>query len=57
MEPLYLAMEYIPSGTLQDLIHSERYEFLRTDERCLPLETQLVALTGLFAALEYLANR
>ena len=57
MEPLYLAMQYIPTGTLQDLVHSERYRLLRRDERCLPLETQLVALTGLFSALEYLAGR
>ena len=56
-EPLYLAMLLVPSGTLQDLIHGERYGLMRTDERCLPLEYQLVALAGLFAALEYLASR
>ena len=56
-EPLYLAMEFIPSGTVQDLVHAERYRTMRTDDRCLPLETQLVVLSGLFAALEYLAGR
>lgn len=56
MEPRYLAMQYIPSGTLGDLIHSDDYEFLRTDdEGYLPLPTQALVLDGLFAALEYLA--
>ena len=57
MEPLYLAMQYVPSGTLQDLIHSERYVEMRSDEGRLPLVTQALALLGLFSALEYLAER
>ena len=57
--PLYLAMQYIPTGTLHDLIHSPRYLWLRdaADDGCLPLETQVVALVGLFGALEYLAGK
>ena len=71
-----MVMQYIPSGTLQDLvraarprlafppllrdcalqqIHAERYATMRTDAGCLPLEEQIVALVGLFSALEYLA--
>ena len=57
MEPLYLAMQFVPSGTLQDLIHGERHRALRSDEGFLPLMTQAVALLGLFSALEYLATR
>ena len=79
-EPRYLVMQYIPTGTLQDLvrlspaallqrisasgqlrvaaarqIHAERYAIMRADADCLPLEVQIVALVGLFSALEYLA--
>ena len=55
MEPLYLAMQMIESGTLQDVIHRERYAAMRTYANCIPLSAQLTALSGLFAALEYLA--
>jgi serine/threonine protein kinase len=56
--PLYLAMQYIPTGTLHDLVHSPRYQRLRVaNGGCLPFETQIIALTGLFSALEYLAQR
>lgn len=56
MEPLYLAMQYIPSGTLGDLIHKPHYRAMRTDDAgCLPLATQVLVLDGLFAALQYLA--
>jgi hypothetical protein len=33
-EPLYLATQYIHSGTLHDLVHSERYAAMRTVTRC-----------------------
>jgi serine/threonine protein kinase len=59
-EPLYLAMQYIPDGTLHALIHDGRYEALRSDDGeggCVPLGAQLVALSGLFSALEYLGAR
>ena len=36
-------------------IHAERYAIMRADADCLPLEVQIVALVGLFSALEYLA--
>jgi serine/threonine protein kinase len=54
-EPPYLMIQYIPTGTLADLIHADRYEAMRTDGGCLPFEVQIVALVGLFSALEYLA--
>ena len=54
-EPLYLAMQYIPSGTLHDLIHGERYAAMRADGGFLPLEDQVTALLGVFRALAYLA--
>jgi serine/threonine protein kinase len=53
-EPLYLAMEYFPSGTLSDLIYGGRYAGLRTEGGKLPLRTQLIANSGLFKALEFL---
>ena len=37
-------------------IHAERYATMRTDAGCLPREVQIVALVGLFSALEYLAD-
>ena len=52
-EPRYLAMQYIPSGTLSDLIHAERYAGMRADGGRLPLADQLTALLGLFRALAY----
>ena len=54
-EPLYLAMQYIPSGTLHDLIHGERYAAMRADGGFLPLEDQVTTLLGVFRALAYLA--
>ena len=54
-EPLYLASEYVCSGTLHELIHGEQYAGMRSDGGYLPLEVQLEALEGLFAALAYLA--
>jgi len=56
-EPQYLVMQYISSGSLHDVIHKERYAEMRTDASCLPLEAQVVALVGMFSALEYLAER
>ena len=55
-EPLFLASEFIESGTLQELIYGERHAALRSDDGFLPLTTQLVALEGLFAALEHLSG-
>eukprot|EP01046_Picozoa_sp_COSAG06_P022474 COSAG06_NODE_1746_length_8495_cov_5.648761_2_plen_400_part_00 len=55
-EPLYLAAQYIASGTLHDVLYSPRHAALRSDGGYLPLETQLVALEGLFGALAYLAE-
>jgi serine/threonine protein kinase len=55
-EPRYLVMQYIADGTLHDLIYASHYAQLRTDAGCLPLEAQVVALVGLFSALEYLAT-
>ena len=54
-EPLYLAMQYIASGTLHDLIHGERYAAMRADGGFLPLEDQVTTLLGVFRALAYLA--
>ena len=31
-EPLYLALQYIPTGTLHDLLYAERYAAMRTGE-------------------------
>ena len=55
-EPRYLVMQYVDSGSLQDLIHTPRYSAMRTDDACLPLEVQALALVGMFSALEYLAS-
>ena len=55
-EPLYLAMQYIPSGTVHDLIHGRRYAGMRTEGGRLPLAVQTLVLVGLFRALEYLAS-
>ena len=38
------------------MIHAEIYAAMRTDDGCLPLEVQTIALVGLFSALEYLAT-
>ena len=57
MEPLFLAMQYIPSGSLQDMIHGARYAPMRTNDACLPIEAQAVALLGMFSALQYLSAR
>ena len=56
-EPLYLAMQYIPTGTLHDMVHGKRYQALRTWGGCLPIEMQVVAMHGIFSALEYLAAK
>eukprot|EP01043_Picozoa_sp_COSAG02_P041640 COSAG02_NODE_3468_length_6694_cov_2.962092_4_plen_633_part_00 len=55
-EPLFIAALFVESGTLYDLIYGQRHAELRSDGGYLPLDTQLVALEGLFAALEYLAT-
>lgn len=56
LQPLYLATQYIESGTLHDVLYSPRHGALRSDGGYLPLETQLIALEGLFGALAYLAD-
>jgi hypothetical protein len=56
-EPLYLATQLIESGTLHDLIYHPKHATMRTDSGCLPLETQLVAFSGMFSGLEYLAKQ
>ena len=55
-QPLFLAAQYIASGTLHDLLYSPRHAALRSDGGYLPLETQLVVLEGVFGALAYLAQ-
>eukprot|EP01043_Picozoa_sp_COSAG02_P026520 COSAG02_NODE_1531_length_12086_cov_22.388588_7_plen_896_part_00 len=56
-EPLYLATEYCPSGTLQDLLYKPHRADLRTAEGgCLPLATQLLVSHGIFEALKFLAT-
>ena len=45
-EPLYLALQYLPAGTLHDMIYGERYSAMRTESGALPLPTQMVANTG-----------
>ena len=40
-EPLFLATQFIPGGTLHDLIHHARYAQLRDEAGYLPLPTQL----------------
>jgi hypothetical protein len=55
-EPLYLALQYLPAGTLHDMIYGERYSAMRTESGALPLPTQMVANTGLFTALAFLAT-
>ena len=57
-EPLYLATQFISTGTLHDLIYQPRHAVLRSAEgNLLPTETQLVIFTGMFAGLEFLAAR
>ena len=56
LQPLYLATQYIESGTLHDVLYNPRHAALRSDAGHLPFETQLIALEGLFGALAYLAN-
>eukprot|EP01043_Picozoa_sp_COSAG02_P067715 COSAG02_NODE_10979_length_1819_cov_1.929070_1_plen_545_part_00 len=55
-QPLFLAAQYIASGTLHDLLYSPRHAALRSDGGYLPLEVQLVVLEGVFGALAYLAQ-
>ena len=55
-EPLFIAALFVESGTMHDLIYGDRHAELRSDGGFLTLTTQLVALEGLFAALEYLAK-
>ena len=55
-EPLYLATQYISSGTLHNLMYGEQHAGLRTDGGKLPLRTQLVANSGIFKALAFLAT-
>ena len=56
LQPLYLATQYIESGTLHDVLYNPRHAALRSDGGHLPFETQLIALEGLFGALAYLAE-
>eukprot|EP01046_Picozoa_sp_COSAG06_P042740 COSAG06_NODE_5489_length_3446_cov_2.584105_1_plen_858_part_00 len=56
-EPLYLATQFIPGGTLHDLIHHARYAQLRDEAGCLPLLTQLAVAHDIFAGLSYLAGK
>ena len=55
-EPRYLATQYVPHGTLSDLIYGDEYGDLRGDDGCLPLQPQLVAGGGIFSALAFLAT-
>ena len=55
-EPLFLALQYIRSGSLEGLLYEERHAALRSDEGGrLPLRTQLVLHVGVFRALAHLA--
>jgi len=56
-EPLYLATQFIPGGTLHDLIHHARYAQLRDEAGCLPLPTQLAVAHDIFSGLSYLAGK
>ena len=56
-EPLYLATQFIPGGTLHDLIHHARYAQLRDETGCLPLSTQLAVAHDIFSGLSYLAGK
>lgn len=56
-EPIYLATQYFDSGTLHELLYAEKYEGMRSDGGCLPLETQLTVFVGMFAGLAYLAQK
>ena len=56
-EPLYLAMQFIESGTLHDMLHAAKYAGMRSDSGCLPLETQLTVFVGMFSGLAFLAEK
>ena len=56
-EPLFLATQFIPGGTLHDLIHHARYAQLRDEAGCLPLPTQLAVAHDIFSGLSYLAGK
>jgi serine/threonine protein kinase len=55
-EPLYLATEYCPGGTVHDLLYSPQHAALRTDQGGLPMVTQLRVNYGVFEALAFLAT-
>ena len=56
-EPLYLALQFIRTGSLDGLLYEEHHAALRSDEGGrLPLRTQLVVHVGVFRALVYLAE-
>jgi serine/threonine protein kinase len=56
-EPLYLATQFIESGTLHDVLHAAKYAVMRSDGGCIPLETQLTVFVGMFAGLAFLAEK
>ena len=55
-EPRFLALQYIESGSLHDVLYGERHAVLRAEGDWLPLRTQLVVHVGVFRALAYLAG-
>jgi hypothetical protein len=56
-EPLYLATEYCPDGTLHDVLYASRHAGLRTAAHGrLPVATQLLVSMGIFEALTFLAT-
>eukprot|EP01048_Picozoa_sp_COSAG05_P016121 COSAG05_NODE_2036_length_3656_cov_61.922125_1_plen_731_part_00 len=52
----WLVMQHASAGTLHDLIYGEQHTCLRTEVGKLPLRTQLVAISGLYKALAFLAT-
>lgn len=55
-EPRFLALQYIESGSLHDVLYGECHAPLRAEADWLPLRTQLVVHVGVFRALAYLAG-
>ena len=56
-EPLFLALQYIRDGSLNEVLYKRRHPTLFSDTNgWLPVQTQLVVHVGVFSALEYLSS-